>query len=1247
MLSQADLDLIISLTPSFGDPDVYISLTQPFPNKKNFTWSQTAFGPDTLTIQSIDILQHGCNPKLSGFCTFYLGVYGFLNSSFSMVVHTNEGFTSPLTLLEQHPQSGSVSTGEYTYYRYIISSTNRLTTSIKLTITPLDDGDQDLYIMFGQLNAAGNPVNASHYEPGRSHYDYKSTNWASSTDQIEVSNGMAHFCRQCVLYVAVYGYKGGHYILQASSQGVLSLVQNQAIGGRVDLKTYVYYSFFNAVQFAQISISLTMVSGDADLYVSTTQLPTEESYVWRSSNFGNDVKVILYDDPQYCWNCEYFVGVYGYKNSTFTLLVSTTSSSVVKLKPNSPQLIAVSALQIKYFTALLASSAADTTVTITEMNSGSADLFVQLFNASSFTSAAGGDQFVLPDPSDPSTYRYTTRHSQNNHVYIPATHRMEELLLAIAVYATTDVQCSIVVTDSQAPVLLQLGTPQNHFVELGRMVQFVVYPDDLEDLRVTVTARSGDPDLLISGDPKRVPHCGIGAYSWQVVCGNYTWSSRQFSTDQIILSQDSPCSSVLASTLVDASCDPANSYDPSSHKPVYIGVYGYKAAKFSILVAAVGQQIHLLAGQPQLSTTSAGFLCSQRSPVTGACLKVLEPTQVSYFSFRVSASPQGRRLAVGDSLSSVADVIVSVVPVCNESLPVETFNSGNDSWRHCLPGCACNPLVLAVSSCPISKCDPGKRRPSWLPGQHQAVLAAISARSGSSLIISSADEGGAYCDPTEEDCLYFLSVATTTKPLWQESATFSVAARTPGDLALIPCDSQVYPDGIKAASLDLIAASGALSAPGQHFYELCGQPEEDLVVELEQCHGRTALLACPDDNSCSAVVPTLASWAYFSDDARTCSHSFSRGRDTCTPTASNANPSVRLPRRAGNYLVTASGAGLFTLRVMEMDRNGHSKAPKLVLTGLQTASGAQVTASQVTASSVVLTLRQSRVFLPGARSPSPADLLRYRAVLLPQLAANGTAKMNTPCGLEYLLANAEGAAVVPLVPPPDQTGEDFLTVSVSGLRADSALWVVVLAECDGACLLQLSKRLNSQVCSGSSQCQTQSLVYWPLLVMTPAAPDSPSSEDEGTQPGGGEGGGSSGVVLVVLAILAACIAVLVAAFLYWRRHDLPLPDLLAWIGTSPAQKVFEDSQHSAAEMVDLDHSTHSQRASINALPSSGGDGYSSGNHTTQATSLGGWLKNWMGNVSQQPQKLFGEITVKKKDSKGYSMTRVDEEIDFR
>ena len=135
--------------------------------------------------------------------------------------------------------------------------------------------------------------------------------------------------------------------------------------------------------------------------------------------------------------CTYVVGVYGYKNSSFTIMVTTSTASIVKLKPNIPQVIAMEKNQASYFSSLLASSAADTTVTLTALNSGSADLYIQIYNASTFTSgycyclrhliycffqalliliciqfwfaAGGGDQYVLPDPNDPSTYKYTTK----------------------------------------------------------------------------------------------------------------------------------------------------------------------------------------------------------------------------------------------------------------------------------------------------------------------------------------------------------------------------------------------------------------------------------------------------------------------------------------------------------------------------------------------------------------------------------------------------------------------------------------------------------------------------------------------------------------------------------------------------------------------------------------------------------------------------------------------------------------------
>lgn len=55
--------------------------------------------------------------------------------------------------------------------------------------------------------------------------------------------------------------------------------------------------------------------------------------------------------------------------------------------------------------------------------------------------------------------------------------------------------------------------PQSHFVQLGQNELFKYYPQADEDLRITVTARSGDPDLFVSTQYTQ-PHCTAGASYW-------------------------------------------------------------------------------------------------------------------------------------------------------------------------------------------------------------------------------------------------------------------------------------------------------------------------------------------------------------------------------------------------------------------------------------------------------------------------------------------------------------------------------------------------------------------------------------------------------------------------------------------------------------------------------------------------------------------------------------------------------------
>jgi hypothetical protein len=114
---------------------------------------------------------------------------------------------------------------------------------------------------------------------------------------------------------------------------------------------------------ASISISLSMHFGDADLCVSTYKssnvssnscmvsgilkngqgwgpvghvesamvLPTMQIATWRSMHYGNDSVQIEYDDPNFCSDCTYVVGVFGYMNSSYTILAVTSINQVIRL----------------------------------------------------------------------------------------------------------------------------------------------------------------------------------------------------------------------------------------------------------------------------------------------------------------------------------------------------------------------------------------------------------------------------------------------------------------------------------------------------------------------------------------------------------------------------------------------------------------------------------------------------------------------------------------------------------------------------------------------------------------------------------------------------------------------------------------------------------------------------------------------------------------------------------------------------
>ena len=764
-MTSPKTDLVISVTPLYGDPDLYVSFYPvTHPTRSNYSYAAASFGADTLTLQ-VSMLSPFCIPDLSigKACDIYIGVLGWQNSSYTLEANLNNGFESRISLMDGQPQTGAVAVGMYVYYEYQVgSASSNKNNPLRFSLSSLSGSDLDLFLTFKNQSSTGK--SSDNNIPGLSRHDYYSTNMDGASDEILVSPGDPLFCTGCTVYLAVYGFRGleadGEYILIASSGEVEELPQGRVTTGMVVKGSYRYYSFHNEDSLAHISIALTMQTGDADLCVSTynpsgTQisnplsssyssssrehipspllsvldgdldrlaivLPTMQSSTWRSMHFGDDVLHINYDDKDFCYNCDYIIGVFGYKNSSYTLLTVTSEDVMTKLLPNIALEVASEVGGTKYFSVGALNSADDILFSVTSLDNGEEDLYVQVYQNDSILSTGR----VLLNTSDPRTYMYTTKGTPLDVILVKGPH-VQGSTFVIAVQAThinsprlldnTSVLASassessspsiflsrtrytILASYSQQHVLLSSGVPQNHFVSKGDTEFFRFIPEGNTDMRISLTARSGDPDMLVSSDFE-FPRCNRGGDSQIFNCTNYTWLSRQYSSDQIIISRDYPCEAVLSSTEVSSTCNSSTSYQPDKHKAVNIGVYGYyKNTVFTIMASPVGSHSQLTAGTAMESTAFPTFECSQRDTDSGTCLPssaVKRQVLAAYFSFTV--------------ISSGEAVVITVVPSCNTSSSSFISPSLSSAFekkdKGCPAGCDCSPLRVYITSCVKGHC---------------------------------------------------------------------------------------------------------------------------------------------------------------------------------------------------------------------------------------------------------------------------------------------------------------------------------------------------------------------------------------------------------------------------------------------------------------------------------------------------------------------------------------------------------------
>lgn len=104
---------------------------------------------------------------------------------------------------------------------------------------------------------------------------------------------------------------------------------------------YVYFTY-NLTDPHDFTVSVTTMSGDADVYVSTQGKPSSSNYTWKHIDFGSDVLKIKSSDNGYIGQGLYYIGVKGFTNSLFDIMIYHNASKYMEKYVNTKKQLQLS-----------------------------------------------------------------------------------------------------------------------------------------------------------------------------------------------------------------------------------------------------------------------------------------------------------------------------------------------------------------------------------------------------------------------------------------------------------------------------------------------------------------------------------------------------------------------------------------------------------------------------------------------------------------------------------------------------------------------------------------------------------------------------------------------------------------------------------------------------------------------------------------------------------------------------------------
>lgn len=151
-------------------------------------------------------------------------------------------------------------------------------------------------------------------------------------------------------YIGIYGYTDSLFsaVAYLIKGDAVELLDGRPQLSHIDFGRFQYFKF-SLDDNSNFTISLTPVHGDPDLLVShLVTRPNSTHYQWYSSMVGMDLLKITSTDFRYAPRKDYYIAVYGWSESIFSIAVTKEQTSET-LTQNLPHGQIVEYNQMKYF----------------------------------------------------------------------------------------------------------------------------------------------------------------------------------------------------------------------------------------------------------------------------------------------------------------------------------------------------------------------------------------------------------------------------------------------------------------------------------------------------------------------------------------------------------------------------------------------------------------------------------------------------------------------------------------------------------------------------------------------------------------------------------------------------------------------------------------------------------------------------------------------------------------------------------